>query len=545
MASTHHSLRKAIGALKDSTKVGLAKVNGDNKGLDVAIVKATNHKEKVPKEKHVRTILIAVSASSPRSDVAFCVHSLFKRLAKTHTWTVALKTLIVVHRALREVDPSFHQELITLGRGRGLMLNLAHFRDESSSQAWDYSAWIRRYALYLEERLECFHELKYDVDKDQSRNGRLDTPHLLRQLPVLQELLHRLLACKPEGAALCNRLIHYVLSIVAGECVNLYIAITEGILNLVDKYFEMQHHHAVKALEIYRKAGNQASQLSEFFEICKGLHYGQGQKYLKIKPLPASFLTAMEDYVKEAPEVLTLPYKAIKDDNKGAAPTEVPTPRSDLLIDHNQDTDVQEKSSPSVTPSDQPQSDPRQAVAKLEIADLLCFDDPPEEGSELNDKNSLALAIVESEGVSSAGNDVSSASATPSWELELFSAPSSNGAALAENNVTGRLDRLTLDSLYDQAIASTTHQDRACNLGQVSTNPFEVDYDQDPICGSSDVTPPTDVQMESMAQQQTYIMQQQQQPPMVGYDSTIPSGNPFVEHSMPSQPPENSYSGLI
>ena len=29
----------------------------------------------------------------------------------------------------------------------------------------------------------------------------------------------------------------------------------------------------------------QASQLSEFFEICRGLHYGQGQKYLKIKPV--------------------------------------------------------------------------------------------------------------------------------------------------------------------------------------------------------------------------------------------------------------------
>lgn len=34
--------------------------------------------------------------------------------------------------------------------------------------AWDYSAWVRTYALYLEERLECFRVLKYDVETDRS-----------------------------------------------------------------------------------------------------------------------------------------------------------------------------------------------------------------------------------------------------------------------------------------------------------------------------------------------------------------------------------------
>ncbi|XVF34331.1 hypothetical protein REPUB_Repub18cG0050500 [Reevesia pubescens] len=511
--SSHHGLRKAIGALKDSTKVGMAIVNGDLiKGhLEVAIVKATNHKEEVPKEKHVRTILVAVSAPD-RSDAAFCIQTLFKRLAKTRTWTVALKSLIVLHRALR-VDPFISKLIHNLGRGRGIMQSLAHFRDDSSPQAWNYSVWVRTYALYLEERIECFHLLEYDVDRDQSRNRRLDTPQLLEQLPVLQELLHRLLICKPEGAALYNHLIHYVLSMITGESVNLYIAITDGILSLIDKYFEMQRHHAVKALEIYRKALNQASQLSEFFEFCRGLHYGHGQKYLKIKPLPDSFLTAMEDYVKEAPQVLALPYTAIKDD-RDAASTETTTPESDLLIDYNQDTNVQEKSSPSVISSDQLQNEVRQAVPKLEIADLLCFDDPTEEGSEVDAKNSLALVIVESENPSNAANDVSSASASTGWELALSGAPNSSGDALAESKLTRGLDRLTLDSLYNQAIARTTDQERAYNFGQVSANPFEADYNQDPFWGSSNVIPPTDLQMAAMAQQRTYIMQQQQLPPM-------------------------------
>ena len=32
--------------------------------------------------------------------------------------------------------------------------------------AWDYSAWVRTYALFLEERLECFRVLKYDVESE-------------------------------------------------------------------------------------------------------------------------------------------------------------------------------------------------------------------------------------------------------------------------------------------------------------------------------------------------------------------------------------------
>lgn len=49
--------------------------------------------------------------------------------------------------------------------------------------------------------------------------------------------------------------------------------------------------------------------------------------------------------------------------DEGAAPTETPAPVSDLLTD-----DVQEK---SVTSSDKTQSESRQAVGKLDIADLI------------------------------------------------------------------------------------------------------------------------------------------------------------------------------
>jgi hypothetical protein len=51
--SMQKSWRKACGAIKDSTTVGLAKVNSSRDDLDVAVVKATSHVERPPKDRHL------------------------------------------------------------------------------------------------------------------------------------------------------------------------------------------------------------------------------------------------------------------------------------------------------------------------------------------------------------------------------------------------------------------------------------------------------------------------------------------------------------
>ncbi|KAI3940853.1 hypothetical protein MKW92_012710, partial [Papaver armeniacum] len=264
---TLQSLRKAYGALKDSTKVGLAKVNSEFKDLDIAIVKATNHVEGPPKERHVRKIFSATSVVRPRADVAYCIHALSRRLNKTRNWIVALKTLIVIHRTLREGDPTFREELLNYSH-RGHVLQISNFKDDSSPLAWDCSAWVRTYALFLEERLECFRILKYDIEaerwtksqkmaKGHSRTRLLSREDLLEHLPALQQLLYRLIGCQPEGGAYHNYLIQYALALVLKESFKLYCAVNDGIINLMDLYFDMTRHDAVKALNIYKRAGQQ------------------------------------------------------------------------------------------------------------------------------------------------------------------------------------------------------------------------------------------------------------------------------------------------
>ncbi|XP_054810398.1 putative clathrin assembly protein At2g01600 isoform X1 [Prosopis cineraria] len=535
---TLQTWRKAYGAIKDTTKVGLAHVNSDYADLEVAIVKATNHVECPPKERHLRKILFATSAIRPRADVAYCIHALARRLAKTRNWTVALKTLVVIHRLLREGDPTFKEEFLNFSQ-RGRILQLSNFKDDSSPIAWDCSAWVRTYALFLEERLECFRILKYDIEAERlpkpaqgqekqgySRTRDLDSEELLEQLPALQQLLYRLIGCKPEGAAVSNYVIQYALALVLKESFKIYCAVNDGIINLVDKFFEMPRHEAVKALDIYKRAGQQAANLSDFYEVCRGLELARNFQFPVLREPPQSFLTTMDEYIREAPRVVTVPTEPLLQLTY--------RPEEEVLTTEDSKVSVEEEE-PSV-PADDVVSNsdivpppPLPSQNNFDTGDLLGLNDTLPDASSIEERNALALAIVPTENGATSGFESNTTQANDfdptGWELALVSTPSSNISSVNERQLAGGMDSLTLNSLYDEA----AYRSQQPVYGAPAPNPFEV---QDPFAFSSSIPPPPAVQMAAMAQQQANPFgpyqpyQPQPQPQQQQHLLTSPA-NPF------------------
>ncbi|XP_037459803.1 putative clathrin assembly protein At5g57200 isoform X1 [Triticum dicoccoides] len=506
--------RKAYGALKDSTKVGLANFNSEYKDLDIAIVKATNHMECPPKERHFRRIMFANSANRPRADVAYSICTLARRLSKTKNWIVALKTLIVIHRLLREGDGSFKDDFLSYSY-RGNILQLPNFRDDSSPLAWDSSAWVRLYAFYLHERVECFGVLKYDVEADRlvklpqasgkahSRTRTLPCEDLLDQLPALQKLLQRLISCQPEGTACTNHLVQYALALVLKESFKIYCSINDGIINLVDMYFDMAKMDAIKALEIYKRAGQQAEKLSAYYDYCKNLELAKTFQFPTLRQPPSSFLATMEEYIREAPSV-SITRKSVQSspsDHEDEAPQETEKP-----VEEEKEEPAEaapEEEPPYTTLSEEDEPPPLQPTT----GDLLNLDEELHPMiANLEQSNALALAIVEpgSENNASAPLDLFAVDKA-GWELALVAAQSNHTSQPAVSQVqAGGFDKLLLDSLYEddvrrQQIASVTYN------GGVTVNPFDPN---DPFAMSNSFAPPSNVQFAMMGQQQYYQAQQ-------------------------------------
>ncbi|KAJ4716912.1 Clathrin assembly protein [Melia azedarach] len=307
--------KKAIGAVKDKTSIGLAKVGSSNSlsDLEVAIVKATRHEEYPAEERHIREILSLTSYS--RAYINACVNTISRRLNRTKNWTVALKTLILVQRLLAEGDPAYEQEIFFATRRGTRLLNMSDFRDTSRSNSWDYSAFVRTYALYLDERLEFKMQGRrgkrsmFGIDEDEEGNSpacakgtpvrEMKLEHIFSKLQHLQQVLERFLACRPTGSAKSNRVVIVALYPIVKESFQIYYDVTEILGILIDRFMELQVSDSVKVFEIFCRVAKQYDELDMFYNWCKTIGIARSSEYPEVERITPKKLELMDEFIRD------------------------------------------------------------------------------------------------------------------------------------------------------------------------------------------------------------------------------------------------------
>ncbi|KAK1413969.1 hypothetical protein QVD17_29706 [Tagetes erecta] len=511
------TIRKAIGVVKDQTSISLAKVAGNvAPDLEVLIVKATGHDIEPAEEKYIREILHRISQS--RGYVSASVYNISKRLSKTSDWVVALKALMLVHRLLVDGDPGFSQEMMYASRKGTRVLSMSDFRVEALSNYWDHSAFVKFYALYLDQKLEFIaferklsptgfrDDHSYGISQKSKSYGDLYdsvahkketkmaiTPvremkvdRVLERLKKLLRLIDCVLSCRPAGSAKVSKMVLAALYLVLTESFWIYSDICEALGVLFDRFQEMEYGNCVKTFDQYANAAKTIDELVEFYSWSKELGVARASEFPKVQKVTDKILGTLERHLREKKNTLKKITETRCKENGPSTPATVAV-TEDLL-------NLGDDMAPPVANHGN----------TLEIS---LFSGPKTVGT------TGSWDVFSSTGVSDKGAMWQTpvvAGVKPDWELALVESTS--------NPKVGRgLDPVMLNGIYDQG-SFTQH----VGYDQVSAQavlalpaPSEkvqamVDP-RDPFAASLMVPPPPYVQLADLEKKKGFLVQQQQQ----------------------------------
>jgi hypothetical protein len=510
------TIRKALGAVKDQTSIGLAKVTSNiAPELDVLIVKVTSHDDEPAEERHIREILHLTSGS--RAHVAAAVAGCSRRLSRTRDYVVALKSLMLVHRLLTDGDPFFHRELLHATRRGTRLLNLSDFRDEAHSGSWDHSAFVRTYALYLDQRLEfLLHERKQGTNGNGSASANGPSPRdrwgspdpygrrspsyssppgngsgsgyggyddyrernvanaddkrpptpvrdmkperVLGRMHHLQQLLDRFLACRPTGGAKHSRMVLVALYQMVRESFQLYADICEVLAVLLDRFFDMEYADCVKAFEAYASAAKQIDELCSFYAWCKDTGVARSSEYPEVQRVTDKLLETLEEFMRDRAK---RPKSPPQEPEPEPVKEEEPEPDMNSIKALPAPEDYKEPEPEKVEEEVKPEPPPQPQGDLVDLREDTVSAD--EQG------NRLALALFQgppaaggSNGSweafpSNGGNEVTSAWQTPAAEpgkadWELALVETASNLSKQKVTMTGGMDPLLLNGMYDQGV---------------------------------------------------------------------------------------------
>ncbi|KDR80609.1 hypothetical protein GALMADRAFT_60535 [Galerina marginata CBS 339.88] len=300
---------------------------------DKVVKLACKPKAAAPKAKYIDPIIAATWSDDG------AVHDVCKALSpriREPNAIVAFKALIVLHTMIR--NGATDNVLSYLSSSDVLRLR------NVSAGNWDgYVAPqnLQNYALYLDSRIHAYKDLKHDAVKVQAENnrdmrnsqsieedgyrGRKDRPTnpnasaptrsktimgrklrsmavekgLLRETKAVHNVIDALVECRFYLDDLEDELTITALRMLVKDLLILFQAGNEGVINVLEHYFEMSHVDAKEALVIYRHFCKQTEYVVEYLGVAKKLQNLLNVSIPNLKHAPVSLAGALEEYLND------------------------------------------------------------------------------------------------------------------------------------------------------------------------------------------------------------------------------------------------------
>ncbi|XP_072514354.1 phosphatidylinositol binding clathrin assembly protein a isoform X5 [Salminus brasiliensis] len=364
------------------------------------VCKATTHEIMGPKKKHLDYLIQCTNEMNV--NIPQLADTLFERTTNT-SWVVVFKSLITTHHLMVYGNERFIQYLAS----RNTLFNLSNFLDKSGLQGYDMSTFIRRNSRYLNEKAVSYRQVAFDFTKvKRGADGvmrTMNTEKLLKTLPIVQNQMDSLLDFNVNANELTNGVINAAFMLLFKDAIRLFAAYNEGIINLLEKYFDMKKAQCKEGLDIYKKFLTRMTRISEFLKVAEQVGIDRGD----IPDLsqftvcaPSSLLDALEQHLA------SLEGKKVKDSTAASRASTLSNAVSSLANTGISFTKVDERE--------------KQAALEEEQARLKALKE--QRLKELSKKPSTSSTTAASP-VSTATGTISTAPA-----IDLFSTPSSTSS---------------------------------------------------------------------------------------------------------------------
>ncbi|XP_010019138.1 PREDICTED: phosphatidylinositol-binding clathrin assembly protein isoform X1 [Nestor notabilis] len=221
--------------------------------------------------------------------------SLFERTTNS-SWVVVFKSLITTHHLMVYGNERFIQYLAS----RNTLFNLSNFLDKSGLQGYNMSTFIRRYSRYLNEKAVSYRQVAFDFTKvKRGADGvmrTMSTEKLLKTVPIIQNQMDALLDFNVNSNELTNGVINAAFMLLFKDAIRLFAAYNEGIINLLEKYFDMKKNQCKEGLDIYKKFLTRMTRISEFLKVAEQVGIDRGD-IPDLSQAPSSLLDALEQHL--------------------------------------------------------------------------------------------------------------------------------------------------------------------------------------------------------------------------------------------------------
>ncbi|GJE90285.1 ANTH-domain-containing protein [Phanerochaete sordida] len=317
--------------------------------FDKVVKLACKPKAAPPKPKYLDPIIAATWSEDG------AVHDVCKALLprfREPNVIIVFKALIVLHTMIR--NGATDNVLSYLSSSD--VLRLKNISSGAHWEGYQVPQNLQNYAVYLDARIKAYRDLKHDAIRVQSESNRdmrnsaaieEDKQHaeeertgrrfgrrkrtsddsgptpssslpqrsktiagrklrvmtvekgLLRETKVVQKMIDSLVECRFYLDTLEDELNITALRMLVKDLLILFQACNEGVINVLEHYFEMSKIDAKEALAIYRHFCNETEKVVEYLGVAKKLQNLLNVPIPNLRHAPVSLAGALEEYLND------------------------------------------------------------------------------------------------------------------------------------------------------------------------------------------------------------------------------------------------------